>query len=262
MVIYPFLLELYEDKSNKIIEDSEFLDILYLLESFIFRRFICDLPTNALNKIFMLLWKELKNIPDYNSSYLDIIKYILLSKTWTQRFPNNEEFKEFLLKKDIYNTQSKNKLHLLERLESDDNKESDIKSLIDEWDLSIEHIMPQTLTPEWEKILWVNYNEIHKKYLHTLWNLTLTWYNSNYSNKSFQEKKTIQHWFNESPLFLNQFIKSCNTWSEKEIKERASLLQNKSLQIRKFPNTNYKITKNISKIFTLEDWDMASFIWL
>lgn len=262
IVMYPFLLELYDDKESGIIDNFEFLEILKLLESFVFRRFICDVPTNALNKIFMLLGKEIKNFPDYKKNYIEIFKYILLSKTWTQRFPNDEEFEEYLLKKDIYNTQSKNKLHLLERLENNNNKESYVSNLIEDWTLSIEHIMPQTLTPEWEKELWEKYNEIQIKYLHTLWNITLTWYNSKYSNKSFREKKEIENWFNESPLFLNQYLKSCEKWTEKEILERYKILKAKSLKIWNFPETNYEIQKDVSKLFTLEDSEQNSFIWM
>jgi len=262
IVIYPFLLELYNDKENGIIDNFEFLEILKLLESFVFRRFICDIPTNALNKIFMLLGKEIKNFPDYDENYIEVFKYILLSKTWTQRFPTNEEFEEYLLRKDIYNTQSKNKLHLLERLENNNNRESYISNLLEDWTLTIEHIMPQTLNPEWEKELWENYTEIQNKYLHTLWNITFTWYNSKYSNKSFREKKEMKNWFNESPLYLNNFIKSCEKWTEIEILERYNILKSKSLKIWNYPETNYEAKKDLSKIFTIEDFEQNSFTWM
>lgn len=262
IVMYPFLLELYEDKNNLNISDGTFAEILLLLESYVFRRFICEVPTNALNKIFMLLWKEIKSFPDYKENYFDILQYTLLSKDSYRRFPNNSEFERYLLTKDIYNTQSKNKLYLLERLESDNSKESYVWNQIEEWVLTIEHIMPQTLTPDWEKALWENNKEVHEKYLHTLWNITLTWYNSKYSNRPFKDKKTIENWFDESPLFLNNYIRNCNEWTEKEIIERYEILKEKALKIWSFPHTTYELQKDVSKLYTLEDWAENSFIWM
>ncbi len=259
MVMYPYLLELYEDKDNWIISEQDFIRILNLLESFVFRRFICNVPTSSLNKIFMLLWKEIKNQVNYEENYFEIFKYVLLSKTWSQRFPNDAEFSKNLKNKDIYNTQSKNKLHLLKRLESFWNRESYVASLIEDWVLTVEHIMPKTLTLEWEKELWENAKQIHENYLDTLWNITLTWYNSKYSNRSFEEKKTVEKWFNESPLYLNNYIKNCVTWWESQILERANILKDKALQIWGYPTTNYEIPRDISKTFTLDD--EGSFIW-
>ena len=262
IVMYPFLLELYEDKDNLNISDETFTEILLTLESYVFRRFICEVPTNALNKIFMLLWKEIKSFTDYKENYFDILQYTLLSKDSYSRFPDDSEFERYLLTKDIYNTQSKNKLYLLERLENNNNIENYVWNLIDSKDLTIEHIMPQTLTPDWEKELWENYNEIHTKYLHTLWNITLTGYNSKYSNRPFKDKKTIEKWFNDSPLLLNQYLKSCNSWTEKEILGRYEILKDKALKLWRFPNTSYKVQKDISKLYTLEDWAENSFIWM
>ena len=206
-----------------------------------------------------LLWKEIKSFNDYNEKYFEIFKYLLLNKVWPQRFPNDSEFKNFLLTKDIYNTQSKNKLYLLERLESDNSRESYVWNLIEEWVLSIEHIMPQTLTPDWENELWENNKEIHSKYLHTLWNITLTGYNSKYSNRAFKDKKTIENWFNESPLFLNNFIRTCENWTEKEIHERYELLKDKALKTWILPTTEYEVKKDTAKLFTLDD--ETNFTW-
>lgn len=140
----------------------------------------------------MLFGKDISSYEDYQENYLEVFKHVILSKTGSQRFPNDEEFSEALLKKDIYNTQSRNKLHLLERLENFNHRESDITGLIEDGTLSIEHIMPQTLTPIWQKELGEEHKRIHESYLHTLGNITLTGYNSKYSNKSFTEKKTME----------------------------------------------------------------------
>ena len=253
LVSYPFLLELYSKISSKIISKDDLYTILLTIESYVFRRFICWVPTNALNKTFMLLSKDIEAHEWYNEDYLNIFNFVLLNKKWSQRFPNDQEFSDNLLSKDIYNTQSRNKLHLLERLENFDNRESDIQNLIDEWILTIEHIMPQTLTKKWEEDLWNNYEEIHERYLHTLWNITLTWYNSKYSNKTFQEKKNIEKGFNESHLYLNWFIKTIDEWNEKNIIERYTVLKTKALNVWTYPKTTYLIKKDESKVFTLSD---------
>jgi hypothetical protein len=252
-VSYPFLIEVYDKLNNWVITKKQLLEILLSIESYVFRRFICNVPTNALNKIFMLLGKDIESHEESETRYFEIFNYVLLHKDWSQRFPNNDEFSENLKIRDIYGAQSRNKLHLLERLESHDQKESDIERLIEEWDLSIEHIMPQTLTFEWQKTLWDNYKEIHELYLNTLSNLTLTGYNSKYSNKPFKDKKEMEKWFNESPLFLNQFLKSLDSWGEKELLERFEILRKKAEKTWIYPSTNYEVKKDETKLFTLSD---------
>lgn len=259
VVAYPFLLELYSKLNTDIINKDDLLRILLTIESFVFRRFICGVPTNALNKIFMLLAKDIESHIWYETDYVNIFNFVLLQKKWTQRLPDDLEFSENLLTKDIYNTQSRNKLHLLERLENFDNRESDIENLIEEWVLTIEHIMPQTLTSKWEKELWESYNEIHERYLHTLWNITLTGYNSKYSNKSFEEKKNMDKWFNESRLYLNWFLKTINNFNKENIVKRYNLLNEKALKAWELPKTTYVIKKDETKIFTLSD--EKNFTW-
>ena len=259
IVAYPFLLDLYSKLDSGIIDKEILLQVLLTIESFVFRRFVCDVPTNALNKIFMLLGKDIDLHEWYEDDYLNIFNYTLLNKSWSQRFPTNKEFTKSLLTKNVYQTQSRNKLHLLERLENFDNRESDIQRLIEDGILTIEHIMPQTLTPEWVNSLWEDAKNIQEKYLHTIWNITLTWYNSKMSNKSFQEKKSMDKWFNESRLFLNNYLTSIDTWNEKTILKRYNILKDKSIKIWKFPTSTYKIKKDETKIFTLSD--EATFTW-
>jgi hypothetical protein len=111
--------------------------------------------------------------------------------------------------------------------------------------------MPQTLTPAWEKELGENSREIHMTYLHTLGNLTLTGYNSKYSNKPFSEKKTMEKGFNESRLYLNSYLSQIDTWNLENIQERARQLKDKSLSIWRYPESNYVVKKDETKIFTL-----------
>ncbi len=131
-VSYPFLLEIFDDYENKIIDENDVIEILQTIESFSFRRTICDVPTHGLNKLFMVLGRDIKKHTDFESNYVEILKYILIHKKANQRFPTDEEFEEKLISRDIYNFQSKNKLHLLERIENYNNTERvDVEGLLD-----------------------------------------------------------------------------------------------------------------------------------
>jgi len=255
LVSYPFLLEISDDENDGIITKDELTKILEIIESFVLRRFICDVPTNALNKIFMTLGKEIKKQKDYKENYFEIFKYILIKKDLSQRFPDDKEFRRNIITKDVYNLQGKNKIYLLEQLENHNNKEEvKVEELIGNNTLTIEHIMPQTLTPDWKNTLGENWTEIHEKYLHTLGNITLTGYNSEYSNKPFIEKRDMEgKGFRDSRLFLNKYLSTIEGWSEENIKERAKKLQERTLSIWKYPSTEYKPKKDMSKIFTLAD---------
>ncbi|HBG4973241.1 TPA: DUF262 domain-containing protein [Clostridioides difficile] len=253
-VSYPFLLELLDDYNQNIICIAELIQALEVVECFILRRVICEVSTNALNKIFMNLGREIKKYSDYKENYIQILKYVLINKKSSQRLPDDNEFSNSFISKDMYNTKSKNKLYLLERLENFNNKERvDLENLINNNELNIEHIMPQTLTSKWKESLGKNYKEIHDKYLHTIGNLTLTGYNSKLSNKTFNEKKYMENGFGQSRLFLNKYISMIDKWNEEEMKNRAEMLLNLALNIWKYPTTTYKPISDNEKVFTLLD---------
>jgi uncharacterized protein with ParB-like and HNH nuclease domain len=254
-VAYPFLLEVFHDYyKNKVINDDCLLSILLIIESFLVRRLVCEVPPNALNKIFMTLGRDIKNFDDYKEKYIDVLKYILSQKRSSQRFPSDEEVKEKMLLKNLYNMNSKNNMHILERLENFRNKEViDLQKLLAESKLTIEHIMPQTLSNTWRKELGVDYENIYLKYLHTIGNLTLTAYNGEMSNKSFSEKKSIEGGFLHSKLYLNEFIKNQSTWNDAIIEERANILIKKSLQIWQSCQTNYENIRDVENTYNLDD---------
>ncbi len=258
VVTYPFIMEIFEDKDNGIICEEDIKSILNIIVVFVFRRLICEVPTNALNKIFMTMAREIKKYNDFKEHYLEIFKYIITRKKLTGRFPNDEEFGLKIVQKDIYNFKSKNKLFLLEQLENYDNKERvDIENLISNNILTIEHIMPQKLTPIWRESLGSNYEVIHEKYLHTLGNITLTGYNSKLSNKSFLEKRDMQKGFKESRLFLNKALHSLEDWNEEKIINRANDLKDRALIIWTLPHSTYQSEEDNLKIFTLNDDDIS-----
>lgn len=222
---YPLLLALYEDYANARLSKEDFKEIVSLIESYIFRRAICEIPTNSLNKTFASFIKFI----DKNSYMQSVKAHFLLLKSYA-RFPLNEEFKNALRRKDIYSFNKKS--YLLTRLENYKRKEK-----ISANEYTIEHIMPQNpnLSKEWQKDLGEHYKEIQEKYLHTLGNLTLTGYNSEYKDKPFKEKRDMQGGFRQSPLKLNDELRNLEMWNQEAIEKRAEALANKALEIWAMP---------------------------
>ncbi|BAW73646.1 rloF like protein [Helicobacter pylori] len=222
-VIYPLLLELYSDYSDGVLSKADFIPIIALIESYICRRAVCGLGTNSLNKVFPSFTRYIQK-----DEYFKSLEAHFGFLTEKQRFPNNDEFKNSFITIDFYKFQ-KNR-YFFERLENFDTKE-----LVNTKGLTTEHIMPKILTEEWERDLGENFQEIHNKYLHTIGNLTLTGYNSTYSNKSFQEKQGMEKGFKDSPLRLNQSLRDLESFGEEEIKKRANDLAHLALKIWTYP---------------------------
>ncbi|GAA8661612.1 hypothetical protein Hpoki27_16550 [Helicobacter pylori] len=223
-VIYPLLLELYSDYSDGVLSKDDFRCSIALIESYICRRAVCGLGINSLNKVFPSFTKHIQK-----DEYFKSLKAHFGYLTEKQRFPKNDEFKKFFITIDFYKFK-KNK-YFFGRLENFDTKEP-----VNTEGLTIEHIMPQELTEEWERDLGENFKEIHNKYLHTIGNLTKTGYNPEYSNKSFQEKRDMEKGFKDSPLRLNQSLRDLKSFGEEEIKKRANDLADLALKIWTYPN--------------------------
>ena len=214
-VAYPLLLEVYEDFSQNLVTRQEFISILRLIESYVFRRAICGVPTNSMNKTFATLSREIDH-----DNYLESIKLAFARKDAYRRFPDDEEFRREFVVKDIYNF--RNRSYLLRKLENYKRP----KELVDPENYTIEHVLPQNpkLSPEWQAALGDGWKELQAKYLHTIGNLTLTAYNSEYSDRPFQEKRDMEGGFKVSPLYLNHGLAKLEHWRETEIKDRAAEL--------------------------------------
>ncbi|MCQ2688055.1 DUF262 and DUF1524 domain-containing protein [Helicobacter pylori] len=250
-VVYPLLLELYSDYSDGVLSKQDFIPIIYLTESYICRRAVCGLGTNSLNKVFPSFTKHIQK-----DEYFKSLKAHFGYLTEKQRFPNNDEFKKLFITIDFYSF--KKREYFLERLENFDTKEP-----VNTKECTIEHIMPQTLTEEWERDLGENFQAIHEKYLHTIGNLTLTGYNEKYSNNSFQEKRDMEKGFKQSPLKLNQSLKDLESFGEKEIEKRANDLADWALKIWTYPKLDaetlekYKPKKE-KKVYDLSSYKFGS----
>lgn len=250
----PFFLEVLRLQSEGQLSLTDVKDIFLYTENYLFRRTICDLPTNSLNKIFSTLHREIIRYDGTDDNYLEKFKYALLSKLDRVRFPDDEEFVDAFSTRSIYPMKSKNKVYILERFENGGTVEGqDVYKKCDEGIYSIEHIMPQHLTPAWVKELGDEYETIHDTWLHRLANLTLTGYNSKYSNSSFLDKRDMDNGFAKSHLFINNWIAQQSHWRLDELEARNQLLMQQALALWPMPTTTFKPTVKQMDTCSLDD---------
>jgi predicted transport protein len=220
-VAYPFLLEMYHDYANDALSAADFAAAVRLVEAYVFRRAICAIPTNSMNKTFATFGKALKK-----DRYLESIQAHFLALPSYRRFPNDEEFRRDLHTRDLYNFRSRS--YWLRRLENHGRKE---RVPVDEY--TIEHILPQNpdLSTAWKQVLGAEWQRVRQQWLHTLGNLTLTGYNAEYSDRPFAEKRDMPGGFKQSPLKLNTGLGQIDAWNEAAIQERAGRLANQALDV-------------------------------
>lgn len=220
-VAYPFLLELYHDYATQVLVKDELHQAVRLVESYVFRRAVCAIPTNSMNKTFAIFSRSLKK-----DRYLESIQANFLLLPSYRRFPSDDEFKRDLQVKDLYNFRSRS--YWLRRLENYDRKE---RVPVDEY--TIEHILPQNeiLSDQWQAELGLEWQRIQQTYLHALGNLTLTGYNSEYSDRPFIDKRNMKGGFAESPLRMNQGLAKLEHWNEEAIRQRGDTLASQAVKV-------------------------------
>jgi len=220
-VAYPFLLELYGDYVAGSLPGSDFVTAVRLIEAYVFRRAICAIPTNSMNKTFATFTKVLRK-----EHYLESIRAHLQLLPSYRRFPSDEEFHRDLQTRDLYNFRSRS--YWLRRVENHGRKE---RVAVDQY--TIEHILPQNenLSEAWKTALGPEWERVQGTWLHTLGNLTLTGYNSEYSDRPFNEKRDMTGGFKQSPLKLNAGIGQLDDWNEGAIKVRGGKLADMALDV-------------------------------
>lgn len=230
-VVYPLLLEMYDDYKHNRLTAEEFLHASKLVESYVFRRAVCDIPTTSMNKTFESFAKVIDK-----TNYLESIKAQFLLLDTYRHFPDDQEFQHHLIRKDIYNFRRRE--YLLRRLENFERKEP-----VSVNEYTIEHIMPQNenLSREWREGLGEDWERVHSELLHTLGNLTLTGYNSEYSDRPFVEKRDMDKGFRDSPLFLNRSLGDTEEWNEQAIWTRAGILSTQALEVWPYPSLSDEI---------------------
>lgn len=257
-VTRPFLMEVLRLNQDGKLSSQDVLTVFLTTEDYLFRRNICEVPTNALNKIFLMLNKEILRYDGTTENYVEKFVYALLSKRESGRFPDDEEFSTALAAKQVYLMRGKYKAYLFERLENHGTIETkDVYTHLDNKVYTIEHIMPQHLTPAWTRALGPNSAEIHSTWLHRLANLTLTGYNPNLSNKTFAEKRdAAEGGYKASGLKMNQRIAQKETWGLTELEERNHELVVLALKIWPFPQSGFVPATKDFDFCTLDDEDI------
>lgn len=225
VVVYPFLLRVYEDYQARRLGVSEFSQILDTVIAYLFRRTICRIPTNSMNFTFAALAGQV-----VWSDYVQSVHGRFLTLDSYKRFPDDEEFAKHLCEEDLYSLQRTP--YFFAKMENEGHKEP-----IGVGDYSIEHVMPQNenLSPEWQRALGSDWHEVQSRLLHTLGNLTLTGYNPELSDKPFVEKRDMAGGFRDSHLQLNKGLASLDTWNEAEIIKRAQYLAGQAVRLWRRP---------------------------
>ncbi len=248
-VAYPLLLELYDDYSSCELSLDDFGEAVRYIESYVFRRAVCSIPTNSLNKTFATFGRSLKK-----DRYLESMLAHFQQLPSYRRFPNDDEFSREIKVRNRYNNRTS---YWLRRLENYDRKEP---VPVDEY--TVEHILPQNenLSTAWQFAFGEDWGNLQEKWVHTLGNLTLTGYNAEYSDRPFAEKRDMKGGFRQSPLRLNEGLGELDTWDEDAIRDRGERLANKAVEVWKGPSLRIEVLRDYSpdagagtKSYTIED---------
>ncbi len=261
-IVNPFLMKVLDRHHAEELTEDEVKKVFYIVETFLVRRIICNMATTGLNNWFSLLDKEVTSQlkEATGASYSDVLTYALNERTGSTHMPTNAEVELAVSSNQFYKQRNWYNNFILSSVDDkSQSKESALLRQIASGDveLSIEHVMPQTLNDEWKEMLGEHYQDIHDQYVHTLPNLTLTGYNSKYSNNDFQTKKTIENGFNQSPLLINSLIKETEVWNKATLESRAVWWNKQINKIWSIPETTYEAPNDDMEYMFKDDEDLS-----
>lgn len=253
----PFAISVLAYHDDGDLTDEQLVEVFKLIESYFSRRIIVNFYTTSVDRLMSSLHKQTLNYikRDPSADYVDVLKYIILNETGQTRIPNDIEYEKAIRTYPFYEQHGGNiRSYVLSALDSSNKEAKSTLRLIaeDNIDLTVEHVMPQTLSrDEWREMLGSDYERIHNEYLHTLANLTLTGYNSDYSNRPYQEKMVLeiknkktgeikQVGFRFSPLPMNKWIAAHDVWDEDVLMERREMWVNKLQNTWPMPTTTFQ----------------------
>lgn len=251
-----FFIQFLKYASANNLSEDEIFKVIDLVENYLARRIVCNMPGNALTQVFCALHKDvLKSIEEYSSanvelgnSYSDILTYHIMRRDGNYQLPRDMQFVESIKTRDAYHMLKPFQIFLFERLENSVHGEyNDVATDMKKKDATIEHIMPQTLNGDWKAMLGDNFEEIQDKYLHTFANLTLTGINSELSNKPFEIKRDgkkigneIYPGYKNSKYRLTKNVTLCDKWTEIELLNRCNEIVATFLHLYPLPQTTFK----------------------
>lgn len=253
----PFAISVLAYHADGDLTDDQLIQVFKLIESYFSRRIIVNFYTTSVDRLMSSLHKQTLNYikRDPSADYVDVLKYIILNETGQTRIPNDIEYEKAIRTYPFYEQHGGNiRSYVLSVLDNSNKESKSTLRLIaeDNIDLTVEHVMPQTISrDEWKEMLGSDYERIHNEYLHTLANLTLTGYNSDYSNRPYQEKMVLeiknkktgenkQVGFRYSPLPMNKWIAAHDVWDEGVLKERREMWVDKLQNTWPMPTTTFQ----------------------
>lgn len=253
-VAYPMLLEVYDDYASGVLAKNDFVQIVRLVEAYVFRRNICSIPTNSLNKTFSTFMKSVDRM-----RYVESVKAHFILLPSYRRFPTDVEFGKELQTRDVYNIPRRS--YWFKKIENHNRKEQ-----VEVNQYTIEHIMPQNpnLSDEWKETIGAEWKRVQETWLHTIGNLTLTGYNSEYSDKPFIIKRDMENGFRDSPIKFNQSLRNVERWDENAIKERAKKLSDVALSVWESPKlpddvlATYRPDSVMKSAYSISDYPYLS----
>ena len=265
-----FFIQFLKYVSTNALSEDEVYKVIDLVENYLARRIVCNMPANALTQVFCALHKDvLRSIEEYGSanieltcSYSDILTYHIMRRDGNYQLPRDVQFVEAIKTRDAYHMLKPFQIFLFERLENAVHGEyNDVATDMKKKNATIEHIMPQTLNSEWKSMLGDNFEEIQEKYLHTFANLTLTGINSELSNKPFAVKrdgktigKELYPGYKNSKYRLTRNVTLCEKWTETELRNRCNEIVETFLRLYPLPQTAFKpLQKPIDEVALEEE---------
>lgn len=240
-VFLPFLMPVLGDVRAGVTDDADFLRVIEILESYLFRRITSSIAANALNKIFATAYGELRKLRRHEEKYADILTHLLLRRDGGGRFPRDDEFREGFQTRNMYNIRPMYRNYLFECLENGrSNDVRDIANALDQGTVSVEHVMPRTLSETWRRELGPDHEDVHATWINRIGNLTITGYNSTYYNAPFSRKLEMDNGFRKSPYRLNEYIRTQQHWGADQMAERTRILSDTALDYWWFPTTSFE----------------------
>lgn len=270
-VCMPFYIQFLDYAKENGLDESEIYAVFDTIENYWARRIICGYPANVMSRTFAILHSDILRIineherrgVELKSKYSELMKYVLMKKQGNAIFPSDTLIREAFPTRQIYKIPIEYRYFLFERMENENSKERNdmIVPMMKDNKITIEHIMPQTLTPQWKADLGEDWQNIYDTYLHTFANLTLTGYNSSYGNHPFTEKKSgyIDHkgnkidGFKDSAFRLSNYLKTVDTWTINELKAREQILLASFLRLWPQVKTDYVPLEAETEVVSFND---------
>lgn len=224
-VAYPFLMRAMDAVAKGEVSQSDLVEVVKLIESYVIRRTVCAIATNQLRGIFA----QMSGQDDF---FTDQLYQNTRSHLEKNRWPEDADFVRDFVRFHLYAASGVRARHLNLILWTLERAFGHNESPAQTDKITVEHIMPQTLTEAWKKELGPNWEEVHHpdKWLHTVGNLTLTGYNAPLGNKPFSEKKRD---LANSNFALSASIQNFAVWNEDSIRQRGEELAKLAAQVWK-----------------------------